>query len=141
MNKLTIKQERFYDLYIELGNASEAYKKSYDCKNMSDKTVYEAASRLLNNGKIVARLQAAKEQAAKRHNITLDDLLDELIENRQLAKECGQAAAATSATMAKAKLLGLDVTKVDHTSVDGSFKAVFNFEPVAPKGGKDESGD
>lgn len=28
---LTPKQEKFCQLYIELGNASEAYRQSYDC--------------------------------------------------------------------------------------------------------------
>jgi len=32
--KLTIKQEKFCNLYIELGNASEAYRQSYNCEKM-----------------------------------------------------------------------------------------------------------
>lgn len=31
--KLTQKQKAFADYYIELGNATEAYKKAYNCKN------------------------------------------------------------------------------------------------------------
>ena len=31
---LTPKQEKFCQLYIELGNASEAYRQSYDCSKM-----------------------------------------------------------------------------------------------------------
>ena len=31
--KLTEKQKRFADYYIETGNATEAYKKAYNCKN------------------------------------------------------------------------------------------------------------
>ncbi|GIN38387.1 terminase small subunit [Heyndrickxia oleronia] len=31
--KLTEKQKRFADYYIETGNASEAYKRAYDCTN------------------------------------------------------------------------------------------------------------
>lgn len=33
--KLTLKQKNFCDYYIELGNASEAYKKAYSCENES----------------------------------------------------------------------------------------------------------
>ncbi|MDN6276447.1 MAG: hypothetical protein ACTHYX_02720 [Psychrobacter sp.] len=40
--------------------------------------------------------------------MTLDDLIDELDDARQTAKENNQASAMVSATMSKAKLLGLD---------------------------------
>lgn len=40
--------------------------------------------------------------------MTLDDLMTELDDARQTAKENGQASAMVSATMSKAKLLGLD---------------------------------
>ena len=34
MNKLTTKQEKFCKSFIETGNATEAYRRSYDCKNI-----------------------------------------------------------------------------------------------------------
>lgn len=43
--KLTEKQKRFADYYIETGNATEAYKNSYDCN--SDKTASVEGSRNL----------------------------------------------------------------------------------------------
>ncbi|EPZ98572.1 terminase small subunit, partial [Glaesserella parasuis] len=36
---LTPKQEKFCQLYIELGNASEAYRQAYDCSKMSNETI------------------------------------------------------------------------------------------------------
>lgn len=67
----------------------------------------------------VAELQALN---AKRNQITVDTLLAELEENRQaaLCAETPQAAAATAATMGKAKLLGLDKQIIDLKSSDGS---------------------
>ena len=44
---LTPKQERFCQLYIELGNASEAYRQSYDADSMAEPTVNTKASELL----------------------------------------------------------------------------------------------
>ena len=137
---LTIKQEKFCQKYVELGNASEAYRQSYNCENYNESSITSNAHKLLKNTDILLTIENLKSNAARRHNITIDDLLDELTENRALALQEGQASAATSATMGKAKLLGLDVTKLDHSSSDGSFKPVFNFTPVEPKA-TDESSD
>ena len=67
----------------------------------------------------VDELQAGHRQ---RHDLTVDDLLAELEEARMAALDCEppQSASAVSATMGKAKLLGLDKQTIDHTSSDGS---------------------
>ena len=44
--KLTIKQEKFCNLYIELGNASEAYRQSYNCEKMKPESVNNKAYEL-----------------------------------------------------------------------------------------------
>lgn len=114
---LSIKQENFCLAYLETGNASEAYRKAGYSKGMSDKTVNEASVRLLKNSKVIARLQKLREPIIERHNITIDDLIAELDENRQaaLGAETVQSSAATAATMAKAKLLGYLTDKVEST--------------------------
>lgn len=119
---LTPKQERFCQLYIELGNASEAYRRSYDAEDMNSNTVNKNASVLLDNPKITTRLAEIKKQHQSRHNLTVDHLLIELEEARQaaLGAENPQSSAAVAATMGKAKLLGLDKQVIDHTSSDGS---------------------
>ena len=117
---LTPKQESFCQLYIELGNASEAYRQSYDADSMNEHTVHVKASELLSNGKVTARLEQIRAEHKKRHNITIDTLLLELEEARQIALspelEKPQTAAAVSATMGKAKLLGLDKKIIDITT-------------------------
>ena len=117
---LTPKQESFCQLYIELGNASEAYRQSYDADSMQSDTVNRRAKELLDNGKIGARLDKIRKEHAMRHNITVDSLLIELEEARKTALDAGkleklQVAAAVSATMGKAKLLGLDKQVIEHT--------------------------
>lgn len=114
---LTPKQEKFCLHYLELGNASEAYRKAGYSKDMSDKTVNEAASRLLKDSKVIARLDELRKPIIEKTMITVEDLVKELEKARiaALTSETVQASAAISATMGKAKLLGLGVEKVDLT--------------------------
>ena len=55
-----------------------------------------------------------------RHEITVDTLLLELEQARKLALDTKKAAAAVTATMGKAKLLGLDKQIVELTGKDGA---------------------
>ena len=45
--KLTVKQKKFADEYIETGNATEAYKRAYSTKNMSNDSINTEAKRTL----------------------------------------------------------------------------------------------
>ena len=44
--QLSIKQGNFTRYYVELGNASEAYRRAYDAENCSEKTVWRKAIRV-----------------------------------------------------------------------------------------------
>ena len=57
---LTSKQNKFIEGIIEGSCQSDAYRLAYDKTNMSSKTTWEAASRLSNNPKVVARLAELK---------------------------------------------------------------------------------
>ena len=120
MANLTPKQEAFCLAYLETGNASEAYRRSYDAKNMKPDTITVKASELLSNGNISVRLAELRAPIIAKAQLTVQDLLAELEEARQLALQTESAAPAVSATMGKAKLLGLDKQVIDHTSSDGS---------------------
>lgn len=115
---LTPKQESFCQLYIELGNASEAYRQSYDADSMNENTVHRNASALMDNNKVATRLDQIRKEHSKRHSITVDTLLLELEEARQVARdgEKQQPAAMVAATMGKAKLLGMDKQLIDVTT-------------------------
>jgi phage terminase small subunit len=56
-NNLTLKQENFCREYIKCGNASEAYRKAYNCQNMKPESINRKAGELLDNVKITARVQ------------------------------------------------------------------------------------
>ena len=120
MAKLTPKQENFCLAYLETGNASEAYRRAYDASGTSEQVVWKEASKLLDNPKVAVRLDELREPIMKRHAITVDDLLAELEEARRLALETDAPAPAVSATMGKAKLLGLDKQVIEHQGVNGN---------------------
>ena len=118
---LTIKQENFCMVYIETGNASEAYRQAYNCENMSEVTINRKAHEVKENGNVTARIKELKSVHTKRHELTVDDLVKQLDEARKvaLALENPQCSAAISATMGTAKLLGLIVDKNETTGKDG----------------------
>lgn len=126
------KQEKFCQLYVELGNASEAYRQSYNAENMSNESVKVEASNLLKNPNISLTIDNIKDCHRKRHNMTVDDLIKELEEARQAALDPNldkpQSAAAVSATMGKAKLLGLDKQLVDITTNGNSLPSAITKE-------------
>lgn len=113
---LTEQQEKFCRVFVETGNASEAYRQSYKAEKMSANAIGVEASRLLDIPKVTLRLNQLRESHTKRHAITVDTLLEKLNRVYDVAMDTGsdaaprpaQAAAATGAVMAQAKLLGLD---------------------------------
>ena len=70
------------------------------------------AARLMTNDAIKARLAELQGSAAERAMVTIESIADQLDEDRRLAHQKGQAGAAVAASMAKAKLYGLDVERV-----------------------------
>lgn len=62
---LTEKQEAFVRNIIEGMSQADAYRSAYPNQKMSDKTIWEAASRLMANDKVVARLKELRDMAAK----------------------------------------------------------------------------
>lgn len=127
---LTPKQEAFCFAYIENGgNASAAYKASYNVKKATDKSVTELASTLLKNVNVSSRLKELQAASQKRHEMTVDDIVKELEEAREIAKtlQIPNAGAMVSASLGKAKVLGLIKEKVEHsgnvtTTLNVSFK-------------------
>jgi len=118
---LTIKQERFCMVYVETGNASEAYRQAYNAENMSNEAIGVEACRLLDHPSVSLKIKELKSGHTKRHELTIDDLVAELEEARQAALSAMvvQSSASVAATMGKAKLLGLVVDKNETTGKDG----------------------
>ncbi len=107
---LTGKQEKFAQAFVETGDASEAFRRAYDASNMNANSVNRKAHEAKNHVKISARIDQLRSKVAKRHDITVDTLLDKLnkVYTVALAAETPQSSAAVQAVMGQAKLLGLD---------------------------------
>jgi hypothetical protein len=130
--ELTDKQEKFAQAIAKGFNQSDAYREAYAAENMSNEAIGVEACRVMNNPKVSLRVKELKERALKRFDITVDDLIAELEEAREVAKLSSQSSAMVSATMGKGKLLGL-VT--DKQEVKGSMNVTMM--PSVKVGGKD----
>ena len=62
---LTEKQEKFCQNIINGMNQADAYRAAYPKNKMADKTIWEAASRLMANSKVTARLQELRKELAQ----------------------------------------------------------------------------
>jgi phage terminase small subunit len=105
------KHEKFCQVWHETNNKSEAYRQSHPtASKWKDATVNNRASELSKQDEILGRFSELQELALKSHGITIESLLKELDEARGIAlsAETPQTSSAVSATMNKAKLVGLD---------------------------------
>lgn len=83
---LTAKQEKFVRGIIEGMTQADAYRAAYSCKRMSDKTVWENASRLMADSKVKARVQELRAELVKPGIMTAQERLKwltELINNEE----------------------------------------------------------
>lgn len=112
---LTPKREKFARAYVELGCAAKAYRAAFDTSTMAPETVRNKASQTLARDDVRAMVDAIRAELAQRHGVTLDTLLTELEATRlsAMAGDKPQCAAAVSAVMAKARLLGFDRPGID----------------------------
>ena len=76
---LTPKQEKFANLYIELGNASEAYRQSYDAGKMGADTIKNNASVLLKHKGVNDYITITRGKLQEKHNITKESILKGLM--------------------------------------------------------------
>lgn len=126
---VTEQQEKFCRVFVETGNASEAYRQAYKSDRKNANTIAVDASRLLDKPNVNRRIGQLREGHIKRHNVTVDSLIAELEEARiaALKADTVQASAATGATMGKAKLLGLDKQLIELSGEVGIRKTLDDF--------------
>lgn len=76
---LTQKQEAFCLAYVETGNASEAYRRSYDVgEDTKPESIWVNASKLMSDAKVLQRVDELRAKAAARAEITQERVLREL---------------------------------------------------------------
>lgn len=121
-NELTIKQEAFCQAFVQnKGNASEAYRAAYAVKNMKANAIGVEACRLLADPRISLRVHNIRSDIAKRHELTVDSIIAELEEARELARSASNpnTSVMVAASMGKAKVAGLIKDKQEITGADG----------------------
>ncbi|NDV47853.1 terminase small subunit [Paludibacter sp. 221] len=78
LKPLTIKQERFCQYYIESGNASEAYRKAYNCSGLNPSYVRNKASQLLKQPNITQAVTQLRGELRDDSRFSRERILDEL---------------------------------------------------------------
>ena len=77
---LTAKQEKFAQSIIQGMSQADAYRSAYSTKKMTDKTIWENASRLMSDSKVKARVQELRDQITKSTIMTAQQRLEWLTE-------------------------------------------------------------
>lgn len=72
---LTPKQLKFCQIYLETGNKSEAYRKSYNAGNMTNNSIGVATFELFKNPKITKYIAYLQEKSEKTFIHTIEDSL------------------------------------------------------------------
>jgi phage terminase small subunit len=80
MRELTLKQEKFCQEYLKCGDASAAYRASYNATNMKPHSVNNKASELLARVDITARVNELKLERLERTKIDADYVLNRLVQ-------------------------------------------------------------
>lgn len=78
MAKLTHKQERSCQDFVECGNKSEAYRRNYSTNNMTENTLNCEASKHFSNPKISQRVKELQNKLEEKHDIKKDKIFSEL---------------------------------------------------------------
>ena len=131
--KLPTKQEAFARGIASGMTQNDAFKKSRDTSRMTTKTIQEAASRCMKNGKILARIAELQKPVLEKVQMTLESHLKDLMTLRNAASKAKQYSAAISAEVSRGKASGF---YVERSEVNASVNVEFNrieIEVVSPK--------
>lgn len=104
---LTQRQEAFCLAFVEVGNASEAYRRAYKPRRMTAKSIHEKASHILAVGKVQARVAELRGKAAEKAVLTLEAHLGKLAELRDAAAKDEEWDAAIRAEVKRGEATGL----------------------------------
>lgn len=96
--------------------ASDAYRQSYDCSNMADRTVWAEASRINTDPDVAAWLAAAREACLGTASVTLASHVQELERLKEIALKTGNVGAAVAAEQSRGKASGLYVERFENVT-------------------------
>ena len=96
------RQEKFCEEYVKDLNR----KRAYIAAGYSENGASQAAGRLLQNVEVKERVAQLQAKQREESDITLDTVLQALIDDREHARENNQVSAAIKATVEIARLMG-----------------------------------
>ncbi len=77
---LTSQQEGWCRDYVDSNNQSQAYRMNFDCQNMHGRDVWNHASAMLRDPRVMARVRVLQAEAATRAIISARQLLQEWVD-------------------------------------------------------------
>lgn len=111
---LTPKQEAFAQAIVTGINQSDAYRAAFTVGvKTKPETVNQAASRLMSDSNITARVAELRIPVAEKAQITLRSHLDDLLRLRNMAAKEKQYSAAISAEIARGKASGVVTDRLE----------------------------
>lgn len=76
VKKLTVKEEKFAQLVVELGNQSEAYRQAYDVTTTNLNTISVKSSELASKSNISVRIEQLKQELREANKMTKQKVID-----------------------------------------------------------------
>ena len=121
MEKLTAKQEAFCQGIADGKTQADAYRAAYDAENMTDKNVWEEASKLMSTPKVSQRVVELKRALEEKQLWTREMSVKGLMAAFSVAKNNSNASGMIGAIKELNNMHGFNAPiKLDHASSDGS---------------------
>ena len=95
--KLTAKQEAFAQAIADGMGQADAYRMAYDAEGMKDSTIYPKASRMMNEGKIRARIDELKSMVVEKQLWSREMSVKGLIQAYRIAQDAKTSTGMTAA--------------------------------------------
>lgn len=117
---LTAKKEAFAQAHASGMSQSDAYRASFNVRPTTKaETVNQAASRLMADSNIAARVAELRKPVVEAAQITLANHLERLRDLSDKAEKANQMSAAITAEVARGKASGLYVERTELTGANG----------------------
>lgn len=132
---LTQKQENFCLAYIKCGNASQAYRESYNAEKMTEKSIWEKACELKANVKVAERIAELQDKATNSAIMTVEqrkELLTKIAQNVTFDKDGN--AGFSDATKAIDLLNKMEAVYIQKNQTELSGEVGVKFEIVLDNG-------
>lgn len=136
---LTPKREAFAQAVASGLTQADAYREAFDASRMKPETIQSAASRLMADCKVSARVEEIRKPVVKRAQITLEAHLERLRRLSEAAEAAEQYSAAISAEVSRGKASGLYIEKIEHSGGSEPIKTISEIRIVGVRPDGDSS--